>query len=427
MQPAPRATRVLIVGGGFGGLYAAAYLGRSELRERGARVTLLDRKNYFTFTPLLAEVAAGTLGQEHVTYPYRALGRRHGFEFVQAAASGLDLEAQCVYTERGPIPFDYLVLAVGAAPQYFGNAELERQSLPFTSVSDALAIRNRVIASLERAATTPDERECECLLSFVVAGAGPAGVEVASEIHHLANETVRPFYPDLPPARVILVNGGDRILNGWDEDLARAGLARLRQRGIEVRLHTQIRSAAPGRVAADGPDGADTIAAHTLVWTAGTAPAEWASTLPLPVERGALKVNRFLQVEGQDNIFAVGDVTTLVDERAGHAYPRVAPIAISQGVRAAGNIENHALGRPLEPYHAHHAGKIISLGGGVALADILGIRLGGLLAWWIYRATYLLKLVGTKNKVRVLTTLLLNQLFEPDVASEEVCSDAGAS
>jgi len=143
-----------------------------------------------------------------------------------------------------------------------------------------------------------------------------------------------------------------------------------------------------------------------------------AARLPLDTGRGALRVTPALQVEGHGNIFAVGDVTTLVDPRTGRPYPRVAPIAISQGIRAAANIENLAVGRPLEPYQAHHAGKIVSLGHGVALVDILGFQLRGPLAWWLYRSSYLLKLVGTKNKVRVLLTLTLNRLFGPDVAGE---------
>lgn len=410
--------RVVVVGGGFGGLYAATYLGRSELAAQGARITLIDRKNYFTFTPLLAEVAAGALGREHVTYPYRALGLRYGFEFVQDSACQVDFENHVVTTQHATLQYDYLVLAVGAEPRYFGNEALKQHSLPFTSVPEALAIRDRVIACLERATTSGEEAERTCLMTFVVAGAGPAGVEVASEIRNLANVVLRPYYQDAPPARVVLVDGGQRILNGWDEELAREGLERLRRRGVEVRLRTRIQHAAPDSVIAVGPDGEQTIPARTVVWTAGTAPGAWASALPLPRERGAVRVNRLLQVEGLEHVFAVGDVTTLIDERTGQPYPRVAPIAISQGVRAAANIENHYCGRELEPYHAHHAGKIISLGGGVALVDILGVRVTGLLAWWIYRTVYLLKLVGTKNKVRVLTTLILNRLFEPDVAAD---------
>lgn len=410
--------RVVVVGGGFGGLYAATYLARSELAERGAQVTLVDRKNFFTFTPLLAEVAAGTLGREHVTYPYRVLGRRYGFGFVQDVASGVDLAAGVLHTGQRQIPFDYLVFAVGAEPRYFGNEELKQRSLSLTSVDDALAIRQRVIGAFERASLTNDEAERRRLLTFAVAGAGPAGVEVASEIHTLANSVLRPYYPAAPRAHVILADGGDRILPGWDDVLAREGLHRLRERGIDVRLRTRIVSFGGDVVTTDAEGGVEAWPSRTLIWTAGTAPAAWAATLPFLTERGAIRVRPTLQIEGLEHVFAVGDVTTLTDHRTGRPYPRVAPIAISQGVRAAANLENLALGRALEPYHAHHAGKIVSLGAGVALVDLLGIRVTGILAWWIYRATYLLKLVGTKNKIRVLTTLALNRLFEPDITAD---------
>ncbi len=414
----PRAVKVVVLGGGFGGLYAATYLGRSELREYNAEVTLVDRKNYFTFTPLLSEVAAGTLGREHVTYPYRVLARRYGFGFIQETVTGIDIERQLVETPHSELPYDYLVIAVGAEPRYFNNERLERQSVPFTSVDEALAVRGRVIGALERATLVSDEEERRRLLTFVVAGAGPAGVEVASEIGNLANNVLRPYYRVQTPARVVLADGGSRILAGFDEQLAREGLYRLRERGIDVRLKTRIEDVAPGVVTVRGPDGADEIPAHTLIWTAGTTPVQWVSTLPFPTERAAIKIDPFLRVEGFQNVFAIGDVTTLTDQRTGQPYPRVAPIAISQGVRAAANIENHVMGRDLEPYRAFHAGKIVSLGCGIALVDILGVRVTGRLAWWLYRATYLLKLVGTKNKIRVLVTLALNHIFEPDISYE---------
>lgn len=289
--------RVVVVGGGFGGLYAAAYLGRSELGERGAEITLVDRRNHFTFTPLLAEVAAGLLGREHVTVPYRVLARRHGFGFVLDEARGLDPKGKTLVTANARLPYDYLVLAPGAEPQYFGNDALRRASLPFTTVDDALAVRGRVIHCLERAVLIRDGEERRRLLTFVVGAAGP---------------------------------------------------------------------------------------------------------------------------EGSENRFAVGDATTLVDPRSPRPYPRVAPIAISQGVRAAANIENHALGRPLEPYQATHAGKIVSLGDGVALVEILGVPFTGPLAWWLYRVTYLFKLVGTKNKIRVLVALGLNRFFGPDLTYDNL-------
>ncbi len=413
-----RSPKVVIVGGGFGGVYAATYLSRSELAESGIDITLLDRRNYFTFTPLLAEVAVGNLGREHVTYPYRVLARRYGFHFVQDSATGLDLERRIVQTKRVDLHYDYLILATGAEPQYFGSETIRNESLPLTSVNCALAVRGRVIDCMERASFVTDEAERRRLLTFVVAGAGPAGVEIASAIHNLATEVLCPYYGTDLPMRVILVGASDRILAGFDADLAAEGLHRLRARGLDVRLDTRIVDMTPGTITAEGPGGSERIQSHNLVWTAGMAPGAWIPSQRLPLDSGAVKIDPFLRVEGSDNVFAVGDVASMLDERTGRPYPRVAPIAISQGIRAAANIENDALGRELEPYQAYHAGKIVSLGSGVALVDILGVRLTGVLAWWIYRAAYLLKLVGMKNKIRVVVTLTLNRIFEPDISSE---------
>ena len=164
----------------------------------------------------------------------------------------------------------------------------------------------------------------------------------------------------------------------------------------------------------------DVIPSNTLVWTAGTAPGKWLADQRLPQDGRGVQVDSFLRVTGNDCVFAVGDVCNLLDQRTGQPYPRVAPIAISQGIRAAANIENHFFQRPLEPYQAFHAGKIVSLGGRTALVDILGVRLTGRLAWWIYRTTYVLKLVGLQNKIRVVVTLLLNTLFERDITADAV-------
>ncbi|MCK5438780.1 MAG: NAD(P)/FAD-dependent oxidoreductase [Gemmatimonadetes bacterium] len=410
--------RIVILGGGFGGVYAATYLGRSELAIDGAKITLLDQKNYFTFSPLLAEVAAGSLDHRHVTYPLRLLGRRFGFDFIQAQVREIDLQRQVVHAGDVDVGYDYLVIAVGAAPRYFGNDDLRRHSLPLTTVDDARAIRNRVIETLERATKIEDASERARWLTFVVAGAGPAGVEVASEIQTLANDVLKPYYPGVPPVQVILVNGEDRILPGWDDVLAAEGLAKLRERGIDVRLETRITGAGPGVITTKdkNSDREASLAAETLIWTAGTAPPNWIAEIGLPTERGAIVIDPLLRVNGFDNVYAIGDVATLVDERSHRPYPPVAPIAISQGVRAAGNIENHVLGRPLEPYQAHHAGKIISLGAGVALIDLLGFKITGKPAWFIYRAAYLAKLVGLQNKLQVLFTLAMNRIFEPDIA-----------
>jgi NADH dehydrogenase len=221
--PGQGSLRVVVAGGGFAGLYAAVYMARSELAVEGVETVLVDAKNHFTFTPLLSEVVAGSLGREHVTFPYRVLGHRSGFRFVQDRVTGLDPDARLLLTERGSISYDYLVLALGAAPRYFGISGVEEHSLPISSIDDAIAIRDRVVASHEAAVLIRDSVEQQRILTFVVVGAGPAGVEVAGEIGHLANRALPRYYPGLPPARVVLVQGADRILQGWDESLARSG------------------------------------------------------------------------------------------------------------------------------------------------------------------------------------------------------------
>lgn len=412
---------MVIVGGGFAGLYAATYLGRSESVEEGRlQVTLVDQKNYFTFTPLLAEVAGGTLRREHVTYPLRVMARRYGFSYRRAEVTGVDRDRGIVRTGAAePIPYDYLVLAIGSRPQYFGNGELERGSVPFTTARDAEVVRSRIINAFEAALhVVDDEEELRRLTTFVVAGAGPAGVELASEIRGLVERAVSPYYPALPEPRIVLADGNDRILVGWDAELARSGLDRLRDRGIDVRLNTRITGVAGGSVMMRDPDGDLRVDAHHLFWTAGTRPTDWLASIGLPTENGRLVVGDDLRVKGSERIFAAGDAAYAVDARTGVSFPPVAPIAISQGVRCAGNIESLVVGRPLEPYHAHHAGKIVSLGGGVALAEVLGFRLPETIAWLTYRAAYLSKLVGTKSKILVLVTLLLERIFEPDIGAE---------
>lgn len=412
------APRVVVAGGGFAGLYAAAYLGRSELAERGADILLVSERNYFTFTPLLAEVAAGALGREHVTVAYRTLGRRYGFRFLQARVEGLDGSQRTLVTSRGALPYDYAILALGAEPRYFSEA-VRSVALPFTSLEDALRIRDAVIQRAERAATAADPAARARLLTFVVAGAGPAGVEVASEIWHLLRDVLPRYYTGLERARVVLVEGGDRILAGFDAALAGRGLELLRARGIDVRLGTRVAGTADGTVHVDGPGGRESLTAEVLIWTAGTMPARTIEALHLPtVQGGYVAVDPELRVVGCADTYAIGDIAGLADPRTGRPYPRVAPIAISQGIRAAANVENVALGRAPEPYSAYHAGKIVSLGDGRALVDVLGWRVTGRVAWWLYRAAYLLKLVGAKNKFRVATTLALNRFFGRDLTCE---------
>lgn len=417
--------RVVVLGGGFAGIYAASYLAAADLPDGGIEVTLVSDRNYFTFTPLLAEVVGGTLGREDVTLALPVLARQRGFEFREARAEGVDPGRRIVESTVGPIPYDFLVLALGARPRYFGNREIERNSLPLTSVRDALAIRERLIRNAEAATREPSADRRRRLLTVCVAGAGPAGVEVAAEAWHLLGSVLPRYYPSDTRARVVILQGGARILPGWNAELAESGLEVLRERGIEVHLGTLVKGfdGTTVRAAADGEE--FDIEADTLIWTAGTAPGrlDWGKGGDAVRDSGHVETDAYLRVAGEERVYAAGDVAFREDPRTESPYPAVAPIAINQGIRAAGNIENAIVGRDPEPYHAHHAGSIVSLGSGAALVDVLGWTLKGRPAWTIYRLAYLLKLVGTRNKVRVATSLALGRLFEPDISYDREAPD----
>lgn len=411
-----RGPRIVIAGGGFGGLYAALYLSRSYERPRGMEITLVDRKNFFTFTPLLTEVAGGALGREHVSQPYRLFARAGDFEFLQACVRGLDPEERVLHTDVRPLHYDYLVLALGGEPRFFGLDEVREAALPFQTLRDALTLRNRVMGLVERIAHTTDVERKRAMATFVIAGGGPAGTEVASELRQLLCDILPDYYRIDVPVRIVLVEAGDEILAGFDPGLAGEGRRILERRGVEVRVGCRVTGYRDGRaLLSDGMQ----VRAGTLVWAAGVAPSRVIEASGLPTtERGAVRVNRYLCVEGWPEIYAIGDCNHLKNPRTDEPYPRVAPIAINQAIRAAGNIENALVDRALEPYEAHYAGKIVSLGAGEALIETLGFRWTGRPAWWMYRLVYLLKLVGTKPKIRVGVTLALNRLFERDLSCE---------
>jgi NADH dehydrogenase len=415
------APRIVIAGGGFGGLYAALYLARSPDRPRGTTITLVDRKNFFTFTPLLAEVASGSLGREHVTQPYRVFAAKHDFEFLQASVGSMDLTGKRLLTDVGPVHYDYLVLALGGEPRYFGLEDVERAAMPYQTLRHALALRNRVIGLVEQLQHTAEVESRQAMMSFVVAGGGPSGAEVASELRHLLCEVAPRYYKiDVTP-RIVLVEAAEEILAQFDPRLAREGHRVLEERGVEICVGVRVTGYRDRVVAlSDGP----AIPASTLIWTAGVGPSRVIRESGLPrVNGGGVDVDEYLQVRGHPSIYAIGDCNHIVNPRTGQPYPNVAPIAINQGVRAAGNIENAVVGRPLEPYEAHYAGKIVSLGAGAALVDLLGFRLTGWAAWWLYRLVYLLKMVGTRPKVRLALTLAINRWLPPDLSYERLAGE----
>ncbi|MCZ7624501.1 MAG: NAD(P)/FAD-dependent oxidoreductase [Candidatus Methylomirabilis sp.] len=409
--------QIVVLGGGFGGLYAAMTLQRELAGSDVAQVTLVDRRNYFTFTPFLPEVAAGTLGRVHVTYPLRFLAQKGRFCFVQGTVQDFNLAEQTIRTETTTLTYDYLIVSLGGVPSFFGNSHIAAHALTLNSIDDALAIRNHAIRCFEHAVVESDPIRRRQLLTFVVAGAGPCGVEVAAELRHLIRTVLLKYYPvDPSEIRILLVSKGDRILPDFAGELAETGQKTLMKRGIEVRLHTRVTGASMEHVELNDHE---LIPTRTLIWAAGVTANPVLAKLPVPRSpQGGIVVDEFLTIPACPEVYVIGDGASVVDRRQGRPYPALAPVAIRQGIRAAGNILNMLQGRIREPFRFDFTGNIVGLGCGMALVNLLGLKFHGRLGWWFYRMAYLQRLVSFRNKASLTLTLALNAIFGRDISCE---------
>lgn len=397
-------TRVVILGGGFAGLSAARALDRRAELD----VTVVNRDNYSLFTPMLHEVAASDIDLTHIVNPIRKRLRRS--DLVVGEVRRIDTAARVVHVGGGhELPYDHLVLALGASTNFFGNAELERHALAMKTLNDAARLRNRLIASLEEA----DSRPREGLLTFVVAGGGFAGVETVAAANDFLREAVR-HYPDLRPdmVRVVLVHAGEAVLPELDRSLGLYARRKLEERGVEVLLETRVRGY-DGRTV-ELSDGRE-IVADTLVWTVGLAANDALQDLDVPREGGRIQVDATLQVSGHPDLWALGDCAWIPDPRTGQPYPPTAQHAIRQGRVLADNLLATLQGRPLKPFVFDTIGQLAALGRRAGVASVMGMNFSGFPAWWLWRTVYLSKLPGLEKKIRVALDWTLDLLFTKDL------------
>ena len=442
---APARGRVVIVGGGFGGMAAAQRLESLFPRGGGPEVTLISRSNYLVFTPMLAEVASSGLEAQHISAPIRAACPHTRFRHAHVEA--IDLAEKAV-TIRVPgasasesLPYDHLMLAMGAIPNFFGLPGLAEHASTLKTLEDAIRLRNRVLQLLELADVEPDGRRRRRLLTFVVAGGGFAGTETIAELLDLVR-SVRRFYPGIEPqdARFVLVHSRDRILPELSPELGAYALDKLRMRGIEFLLGRRVAGARAGGVVLD--DGTE-IPTHALVWTAGNQPHPLLKTLSVELNRGGQVVaDSTLRVQGLADVWAVGDGAQIPDLTSpGRFCPPTAQHALREGRVGAGNIVAALNGRPLEEFRFRAIGSLVALGHRTAAAEIRGRKFSGLMAWFMWRAVYLSKLPGLERKVRVLLDWGIDLLFPRDIVltsadpappsvdrgSVEIPADSGAA
>jgi NADH:ubiquinone reductase (H+-translocating) len=424
--PAPaQKTRVVVLGGGFAGVTTAEHLEQEFGPDPSVEFTLVSDTNAILFTPMLSEVAAGSLEPTHISHPLRTALRRT--RVVRGQVAQVDLERRSVVlaadgqSPARELQFDHLVLALGAVTNFLGLTSVRAHALDFKSLGDAMHIRNHVIDMFERADQEPDPATRRALMTFVVAGGGFAGAELAGGLNDFARGMLI-HYPNIPreEVQIILVHSRDRILPELSEELAAYALERMTERGVTFKLNERVADAAPGLVVLKS---GEELRAETLVWTAGTTPNPVIQTLPVERNgRGAVKVAGTMAVPNYPGVWALGDCAEVPNALTGTASPPTAQFALRQAYTLAHNIHADVHGRPRKQFSFQVLGVLAVIGHQTACAELTipfsggrSMRFSGLFAWLLWRGIYLSKLPGLERKVRVLSDWTIELFFPRDI------------
>ncbi len=410
----PIETRVVVLGGGFAGLGAAGALEERFGPDPTVELTIVSEANAVLFTPLLAEVAAGSVEASHITSPLRTSLRRT--RVVRDRATDVDLEGRRLFLEDAerPLPYDHLVLALGSVPNPKGIDPEREFVFDFKSLRDAVELRNHAIDCFERAETETDPERRRALVTFVIAGAGFAGAELAGALNDFVRGTTV-HYPSIPPEEVsvVVVHSRERIMPELSESLGAYARDRMADRGVTFLLGERVADAGDGLVSLSS---GETIESETLVWTAGNRPSPFVDRLDVPkTDREELRVDGSLAVEGLTGLWAAGDCAAMHDAVTGERYPNTAEHALRAGRLVAENVYASVEGETKHGLHYRSPGSLAVIGHQTACAEIKGLRFSGLFAWVLWRGVYLSKLPGTDRKVRVFADWLIELLFPRDI------------
>jgi NADH dehydrogenase len=394
------APHLVIVGGGFGGLDAAQALAGAPVR-----ITLIDRHNYHVFQPLLYQVATASLSPGDIASPIRwVLRHQSNVKVLLAEVRGIDVASRRIVMRGGQaetaMPYDYLIVATGAAHAYFGHPEWASRAPGLKTLDDALEIRRQVLLAFEAAEQETDPAAARRLLTFVIVGGGPTGVELAGALAEIARQSLREDFRNIKPesARIVLIEASRYVLGTFPEPLRHAARQSLERLGVEVRTGSPVTA-----VDAEGvTTGDERIPAQTVLWAAGVAASPLARLLGVPVDRaGRVPAEPNLTIPGHPEVFVAGDICWL--QQDGALLPGVAQVAKQQGVHAARNVLRAIRGEPLRPFRYRDYGNMATIGRGSAVADIGPLKMSGFVAWLIWLFIHIFKLIGFRNRLAVLT------------------------
>lgn len=387
---------VVVVGAGFGGLQAAR-----KLASLPMRVTIVDRKNHHTFQPLLYQVATAGISPGEIAAPIRWILRgRRNVEVLLGEVVSFDLARRMVKLPDLEIPYDYLIVAAGARHSYFGHDEWEPLAPGLKTVEDALEIRRRVLLAFELAERQTLAGEPEPPLNFVIVGAGPTGVELAGTLAEIARQVLKHEFASIDPkrTRIILLEGGPRILPAYAPDLSQSAVRQLEKLGVEVRSSALVTRIEPGVVWVGG----ERIPAAVVLWAAGVAASELGKQLDAPLDRaGRVMVSRDLSLPGHSEVFVIGDLASLKDEE-GNLLPGVAPVAMQEGRAVAKNIARDLDHAPRKDFHYVDKGSLATIGRAAAVAQFRTLHVSGYFAWLAWLFVHVFFLIGFRNRLIVL-------------------------
>jgi NADH dehydrogenase len=390
--------RVVIVGAGFAGLQLA----KSLRKDKHYQVVLLDRNNYHQFQPLFYQVATAGLEPSAISFPVRKLFQeQRDIHFRVANLEKVDAEQQVVVTDIGALYYDYLILAIGARTNFFGNRNLRKHALPMKSLSEAIHLRNRILTNFEQALNEKDPEKAEALLNIVIVGGGPTGVELAGALAEMRKYILPKDYPELDFSRmqIHLLEASPRVLNGYSAASSDKGKEYLERLGVKVMVNTYVKDYDGSK--AELATG-DLLYAETLIWAAGVRGNEVPGLNPDLFGRGSrLLVDEFNRLQGFDNVFVIGDLALMGSSDYPNGHPQVATVAIQQAAHLSRNLTRLHSNKPLLPFKYRYKGALATVGRNLAIADLPGLRFTGFPAWVLWLLVHLMEILGVKNRIFV--------------------------
>lgn len=398
--------RVVIVGGGFGGLQLA-----NHLKGAGLQVVLVDRNNYHQFPPLIYQVASAGIEPSSIAFPFRQIFRkREEFYFRMAEVRSVFPEQKILQTSIGKVHYDYLVFAAGTTTNFFGNKNVEENAIPMKNVSEAMGLRNALLENFERALTCASETERQELLNVVIVGGGATGVEVAGALSEMKNFVLPKDYPDMPSdlMNIYLIEAGPRLLGAMSEESSRQVKTFLQKMGVNVLLNKMVTDYKDHRVLLK--DGTQ-IATRTFIWVSGVAAETVGNLAPEQLGRGRrIVVDEFNRVPGMDGVFAIGDQCIMPegDPKWKGGHPQLAQVAIQQGKQLARNLRALTADRPLKPFRYKNLGTMATVGRNRAVAEFSSMKMAGFFAWLMWLLVHLRSILGIRNKTVVLFNWMWN-------------------